>query len=380
MENSERKSVVHIGPFSGSGGMAHVVNLVRKYKQETDLLSWCEVDSNPTDTLRGSVITRSVASILISLEIIQCINKEKRRGGVPITHIHTSSYAGFYEKIFFVLIARSLGSHVILHIHGGAFNQFFEENSRVTKELISRLLLLPDRLIVLSEWWANFLRERVNPELEGRMTVLHNAVEVPNLSLDRLMRARSESEQFRIVFLGSVGDRKGCRELLGAADQLSDHSDIQIHFLGGGEQDGDLERYKAKGRDMGLSNVHFPGYVSGDQKADHLKQADLFVLPSRADNFPISLLEAMSYGLPVVVSDVGAMEEVVSEENGIVIAPRDIDALVKAIQFMYHHPEKRKEMGHENIKTVTNNYSAKKYIKNIKSIYTKIDSLDKHII
>jgi glycosyltransferase involved in cell wall biosynthesis len=310
-----------------------------------------------------------VASILISLEIIQCVNKEKREGGVPITHIHTSSYTGFYEKIFFVLIARSLGSRVILHIHGGAFNHFFEENGRVTQQLISRLLLLPDRLIVLSEWWANFFRERVNPELEGRITVLHNAVEVPNLSLDRLMRARSGSEQFRIVFLGSVGDRKGCRELLGAADQLSAHSDIQIYFLGGGEQDGDLERYKRKSHEMGLSDVQFPGYVSGDQKAEYMKKADMFVLPSRADNFPISLLEAMSYGLPVVVSDVGAMDEVVSKENGIVISPRDTDGLVEAIQFMYNHPDQRKEMGQKNVEKVVEHYSASQYINYLESIY-----------
>jgi glycosyltransferase involved in cell wall biosynthesis len=288
---------------------------------------------------------------------------------VPITHIHTSSYTGFYEKIFFVLVARSLGSRVILHIHGGAFNQFFEQSSSITQRLISRLLLLPNRLIVLSEWWAKFFRERVNPELAGRMTVLNNAVEVPNLSFDRLMRARSESERFRIVFLGSVGDRKGCRELLEAAGQLSDQSDIQIYFLGGGEQDGDLERYKRKSHEMELSNVHFSGYVSGDQKAEYMKKADMFVLPSRADNFPISLLEAMSYGLPVVVSDVGAMDEVVSKVNGIVISPRDTDGLVEAIQFMYNHPDHREKMGRNNIEDVINHYSALKYVNSLESIY-----------
>jgi len=377
-KSEEAISVVHVGPFSGSGGMAHVVNLIRKYKQDNGLANWSEVDSNPSDELRRNSLTRSVATLLISFEIIRRIRGEKERDRTPVTHIHTSSYAGFYEKMFFVLIARCLGSRVILHIHGGAFNQFFEESSRVTQQLISRLLLLPERLIVLSKWWANFFRERVNPELEGRMTVLHNAVEVPDLSLDRVMRARSESERFRIVFLGSVGDRKGCRELLEAADRLSGQSDTQFYFLGGGEHDGDLERYKTKSRDMGLSNVYFPGYVSGNQKADHLKQADLFVLPSRADNFPISLLEAMSYGLPVVVSDVGAMEEVVSEENGIVIAPRDIDALVKAIRFMYHHPKERRGMGRKNIKDVMDHYSAPKYVESIGDVYMSLDDVSRN--
>jgi glycosyltransferase involved in cell wall biosynthesis len=159
---------------------------------------------------------------------------------------------------------------------------------------------------------------------------------------------------------------------LEAANQLSDQSNIQFYFLGTGEQEGDLERYKKRGRDMGLSNVHFPGYVSGDQKAEQLRQADLFVLPSRADNFPISLLEAMSYGLPVVVSDVGAMEEVVSKENGIVIPPRDTEALVDAIEFMYYHPERREEMGRNNMRTVTDQYSASQYIDSLESIYMSL--------
>jgi glycosyltransferase involved in cell wall biosynthesis len=274
--------------------------------------------------------------------------------------------------MFFVLIARWLGSRVVLHIHGGAFNQFFEESSEVTQQLISRLLLLPDRLIVLSGWWANFFREQVNPDLEGRMTVLHNAVEVPDIALDEVIDARSESQTFRVVFLGSVGDRKGCGELLEAADQVENSSDIQFYLLGTGEQDGDLERYKRRARDMSLSNVYFPGYVSGDQKADQLKQADLFVLPSRADNFPISLLEAMSYGLPVVVSSVGAMDEVVTEDNGIVIRPRDVDALVEAIEFMYHHSERREEMGRNNVQTVTDQYSASQYVKSLESVYLSL--------
>ena len=366
---NEKTSVVHVGPFSSSGGMAHVVNLISEYKRLETSLRWCEVDSNPLDVLRGNLFTRAVAGFFVGLNIFRHVHSETNRGRTVITHIHTSSYAGFFEKIFFVLLARCAGSRVILHIHGGAFNQFFKDSSKVTQRVISQSLLLPDRLIVLSEWWANFFREQVNPELEGRLTILHNAVEVPDLSLDEAMTARSESQTFRIVFLGSVGDRKGCGELLEAAKQLRDLSKIQFYFLGTGEQEGDLERYKKRCRDLGLSNVYFPGYVSGDQKAEQLRQADLFVLPSRADNFPISLLEAMSYGLPVVVSCVGAMEEVVSEENGIVIPPRNTEALVDAIEFMYSPPERREEMGRNNVRTVTAQYSASQYIESLESIY-----------
>jgi glycosyltransferase involved in cell wall biosynthesis len=308
----------------------------------------------------------------IGLKIFRHVRAEKKKGRTVITHIHTSSYIGFFEKVFFVLLAQWAGSRVVLHIHGGAFNQFFEESSRITQRVISQSLLLPDQLIVLSEWWANFFREQVTPKLDGRVTILHNAVEMPDISIDEAMRARSETQTFRIVFLGSVGDRKGCGELLEAAKQLRDQFKIQFYFLGTGEQKGDLERYRERSRDLRLPNVHFPGYVSGDQKAEQLRQGDLFVLPSRADNFPISLLEAMSYGLPVVVSNVGAMEEVVSEENGIVIPPRDTEALVDAIEFMHLHPERREEMGRNNMRTVTDQYSASQYIESLESIYMSL--------
>jgi glycosyltransferase involved in cell wall biosynthesis len=352
--------------------MAHVVNLISKHKYENETLRWREIDSNPSDKLRGNIVARSAASLLIGFDIIRCITVEQGKQRQTITHIHTSSFTGFFEKIFFVLLAKWVGSPVLLHIHGGAFNQFFSDSSGVFKSAIRRSLLLPDRLIVLSAWWARFFRDQVDPKLEDRMAVLHNSVEMPTLTLDDVVRARAEETTLRVVFLGSIGDRKGCGELLQAASRLSNQPGIQFYLLGGGEHEGDLERYKERSREMGLSNVHFLGYVSGKRKADQLKEADLFVLPSRADNFPISLLEAMSYGLPVVVSSVGAMGEVVTEENGIVISPRDTDALVDAIQFMYQHPKRREEIGHNNAHCAAEQYSASKYLKTLESIYSDL--------
>lgn len=88
----------------------------------------------------------------------------------------------------------------------------------------------------------------------------------------------------------------------------------------------------------------FHGHVA--DAADRLGNLDIFVLPSRAENFPIALLEAMSWALPSVATIVGGIPEMIEPgESGLLVPPDDIDALAAAIVDLIDHPEWARGIG-----------------------------------
>jgi glycosyltransferase involved in cell wall biosynthesis len=98
---------------------------------------------------------------------------------------------------------------------------------------------------------------------------------------------------------------------------------------------------------LGLADrVEFRDLPWGERAADHLAGFDLFVLPSRTEGLPVTLMEAMLAGLAVVATDVGSVREaVIDGETGLVVPPEDPGALAAAITTMIAEPERRRAMG-----------------------------------
>jgi glycosyltransferase involved in cell wall biosynthesis len=85
--------------------------------------------------------------------------------------------------------------------------------------------------------------------------------------------------------------------------------------------------------------------VSREEVAKGLQGADLFVLATRADNHPLTVLEALGCGVPVIASRVGGIPEQLTEETGVLVEPGDPDALAGAIDALLGDPERRARMG-----------------------------------
>jgi glycosyltransferase involved in cell wall biosynthesis len=131
---------------------------------------------------------------------------------------------------------------------------------------------------------------------------------------------------------------KGVDVLLRACARL--RTPFQLELYGDGTDRPALERLA---RQLGV-NATFHGHV--DDVADRLADLDLFVLPSRAENFPIALLEAMAWALPVVVTRVGGVPEmVVDRESGLVVRPDDEQELAEAIRHIVENPEAARSLG-----------------------------------
>jgi len=148
-----------------------------------------------------------------------------------------------------------------------------------------------------------------------------------------------------ILFLGSLTDRKGPHILLNAAPQIvNKNPTAKIVFLGGGEL---KESLKTLSVNIGVENVvNFCGFVDEKIKYYYFKAADIFCFPSFREGYPMVLLEASAFGLPLVVSDINVHKAIVRDGyNGLFFKSGEINDLACKINLLLEDSALRRELG-----------------------------------
>ena len=154
-----------------------------------------------------------------------------------------------------------------------------------------------------------------------------------------------EDGKTNILFVGRVEQRKGAMYLLRAYAKLKPKfPELRLIFCSAGPQIGQMRRFV---RQNGLGDVLFAGRVDDVDKARFYKTADIFCAPSTGqESFGIVLLEAMAAGLPVVASDIHGYKRVVQRNvTGLLVEPKDPDALAAAIERLICEPALRQRLG-----------------------------------
>ena len=143
--------------------------------------------------------------------------------------------------------------------------------------------------------------------------------------------ARNKKEIKNLVYVGRLDVEKGVPVLISSMSILKEKGyDVKLTLLGDGPDRGYLEKIADN---SGVSKqIDFRGFVSQEVVADTLAKSDVFVLPSFAEGIPVSLMEAMAIGVPVIATDVGGVTElVVDQETGQVVHASDEKGLAAAI-------------------------------------------------
>jgi glycosyltransferase involved in cell wall biosynthesis len=281
---------------------------------------------------------------------------------IRIVHIHTAAYASFYRKSIFVKMSKLFGKKVILHMHAADFEAFFQQSKNPEK--ILRIIKLCDVLVVLSQSWKQyFMKIGI---AESKIAILNNIVSPPIIK-----EVKSKSVRIKLLFLGEIGKRKGVYDLLDVlhANRHYYHDKLELRI------GGNLEEDKLKGTllNYGLTEfVTFEGWISGEKKIECLNWADIFILPSYNEGLPIAILESMSYGLPVISTNVGGIPEVLkTHKNGILITPGNLEEIDSSIRYFVNHKEKICEYGNcakESIKE----YLAESVVEKLQQLYNSI--------
>lgn len=356
MSASERcKRVVMVGPSPhGQGGIASVLTGYEEaglFRNGQVVFVTTRKGPSPLEMMRFALTGTS-----------RCL-REALSDRAPLFHIHMSSRGSFWRKSTVALIASVTGRPYLLHLHGSEFMTFFDRECGPLRRSFVRATFKHAALVLVlgPQWQRDVLR--ICPK--ANVEVLPNGVPVPAEG-----RPIANELPPQILMLGRLGRRKGTFDLLRAFSIVAKRN-LSVRLVCAG--DGDIEDARTLAHDFGIdSRVEFPGWLSADQVRDQLRRATIFVLPSYAEGLPMALLEAMSYGLPVITTPVGGIPAVVAHgKTGLLVDAGDVDKLASAISDLLGDPNACARLGHAARAHVEHEYSLEAVIGRIRQIYSR---------
>ncbi len=343
--------VIGPSPEKSKGGMATVIKDIRDDKQLNKQFD-IEIYESYID---GNKFERAVYMIIAFL------NFKKIYSLYDLFHIHVASYGSAFRKAKYISFLKKRGKKVILHIHGAAFMDFYNNLSDSKKDYIVDILNSCDLVIALSDEWKNKFKKHFK---------LRNCISLPNgISTADFRCAVTEKGEHTNAFLllGRIGKRKGAYDLVNAVEMLAPkYPDVKLYIAG----DGEIEKINDKIIKKKLQrNIKVVGWVDFAGKIELLKKVATVVLPSYNEGLPMSILEGMAAGKAIISSSVGALPEVVKEENGIIIEPGNVNALVSAMEICMTNPMLISDMSLANLQKIEESFSVQKMHKILAECY-----------
>jgi glycosyltransferase involved in cell wall biosynthesis len=214
---------------------------------------------------------------------------------------------------------------VVFHCHGSEFQRFYAQHP----EAVKATLLHCDCIIALSQSWKQWFENAIH---HPNVVVIKNVIPSPHIH-------KVKQDTFTLLFLGRLGKRKGTYDMMEILAEHKNEFEGKLQFLYGG--DGDVEQITNFVKEHQLDNIaKYQGWVDGEKKIELLNSADAYILPSYNEGLPISVLEAMSYKLPIISTTVGGTPEIVTNQiNGFLTSPGDKDAIYNAISTLMNNAE-----------------------------------------
>jgi glycosyltransferase involved in cell wall biosynthesis len=182
----------------------------------------------------------------------------------------------------------------------------------------------------------------------------------------------------KLIFVGRFVEQKGLDLLLLALSQLSkNNQSFSLTLVGDGPERPKIEKLAIKLNIM--DSINFTGQIPHENIPNLLQKHDIFVLPSRYEGFGVAVIEAMSVGLPCLVTRCGGPEFIVSQETGRVCNANNIETLKLALLELISLPDEQLiKIGNDARHVILNHYNiqniAYKYISIFESIITKNDN------
>ena len=295
-------------------------NVFRGLGYEVDMLPW---GSCGPGERRTSKIVRALSDAL-------AVRRRLATGRYGLLYVHTAhSWNSVLRDLLLLVSTASSGCSAVLHFHGSRVVSMRLAESRLFCELSRSLVSWADAIAVLSK----------NEELawhrecpETAVFVVRNPYEGSDKTTELLLTPAPSYDRLKLLFVGRVGEKKGAYDLLKAMAVLRDSHGLHLELDACGEV---LEPARWKklivAYDL-VSVVTTHGRLTRPELDEYYAAADVLVLPSHGEGFPTVVLEAMSANLPVIVSAVGGVVDIMSDGiDGLLVEPGDVSDLVRAL-------------------------------------------------
>lgn len=294
--------------------------------------------------------------------ITQRLGRALNRQFILLKKLFTARYDGviifsgerisFIEKSFSALLCRLLLTETVLFVRSGYFITDCE-SSPALRRMSRWLLHIPHRIAAQGSTWVDFYRTL--GVQDKRIMVIRNWLSPGRTITSQVKHVSAKSGQkVTFIFVGWVVKEKGANELMTVIRRSEKLQQCRIIFAGNGglhQQFCDIQHQEK------LNNVELPGWQTPEQIDDLLEQAHVFVLPTYAEGFPNALLEALSKGLPAVITPVGGIPDSAKDgENAIWVEPKDSNGLQMAMERFVDNPEMIEQYSRRSIEIAKANH------------------------
>ena len=279
-----------------------------------------------------------------------------------VLHVHSASRASFWRKSVFMTLAMAARWPVIFHLHGGGFATFYDaECGPVGRAIVRFFLDHAACVVVVSERWCAWMhRVTRNPHV----VTMRNPVMVPPISDER-------REAALVAFAGRYETAKGVPDLMTAIAGLAPSMpELRLECAGSG----DMATAAAWARTFGVAErVTLRGWIDAAERDRLLSRASVFVLPSHAEGMPISVLEAMAAGCPVIATAVGGVPDlIVDGVNGLLVPAGDAEALALAIHRVLRDPALAAQLSRAGRETVLRRFAPERSLAPLEALYGEL--------
>lgn len=284
-----------------------------------------------------------------------------------IVHAHYVFPTGMLGLLF----KRLLKTRLIVTAHGGDIDRMARKNDRLFK-WTKKILQEADHVIAVGDQLKDDMVQDFDLP-ESKVTVLNMGVNRQVFQpMDKRLAIQElglAPEKEHVLFIGNIIQAKGVEELLHAFQAVTqERPQACLHVIGLPKEPSFAERMKGLAHEIGEEKVQFYPPIVQKELIVWMNAASCFILPSYIEGFGLVALEAMSCRTPVIATAVGGLKVLLDEERGILVPPKDADALKKAMLDVLSHPEAYLEMV-DRAEALADHYSEEHVLDTLCEIY-----------
>ena len=328
------------------GGIATVINAIRNtHIWETYKCCWIETHIDKSKFIKVIKLIGSFIKFILLLP------------WYDIVHIHLSTTISANRKYLFYKTARLFRKKIVIHLHCGS------QLSEIWNSRYEEMFLNANKCIVLSRSIRDLI---VSKTLKGdNISVVYN----PSPSNIKISSDKTRSKT--ILFAATLYKEKGYLDLIEAFAQIaSKYPEWQLVLAGNGSQDEGIN----KSVSLGIAKrVKFLGWIKGVDKDRVFRSASIFCLPSYAEGFPMAVLDAWAYGIPVVTTPVGGIPDIVFDgKNGLLFKPGDVNELAQKLSILIDNQDLSAKISLESMNLAQTTFNCTTIANQIAGIYDEI--------
>jgi glycosyltransferase involved in cell wall biosynthesis len=356
------KEIIIVGSFikrqnGATGGVLFASSSIVE-SSLSDTIVWHKIDTTAKLPIQNIIIRGYKAFVRVVKFIWTIITKKK----ITSALIFTSDGVSFLEKGLMVQIGSLFGKKTILAPRSGYIIKQLE--NKYFRKYASLVFSKANIVVCQGTNWKQLFESLVSEKKKSNFVVIPNWVDSSLYNLPRLSDSRN-NHNIKLLYLGWITKDKGVFDLIEAIKLIRlQVPNLKVIMCGDGDDRIELEDIIER---QGLASYFtFRGWVKHEEKLELLANCDFFVLPSHAEGFPNSVLEAMASGLPIITTKVGAVEDLVNDTNGILVDSHDVISLSSAILQLYENDGLRNELGLNAQKRVASNFDISSAITSFK--------------